>query len=67
MKEIIRCLLPEQPEDSASEILAQLKDTVTPVRNWISKMLTELHPGAAREAQANIAPEASRTVYTGLI
>ena len=65
MKEIIRCLLPEQPEDSASEILAQLKETVTPVRNWISRMLAELDPRAAREAQAGIAPEASRTVYTG--
>ncbi len=67
IQEIIRCLLPELPEGSAGELLARLQETVTPVRNWISKMLTELHPGAFREAQSGIAPEAAKSVYTGLI
>ena len=67
MKEIIRCLLPESPEDSASEILAGLKETVTPVRNWISRMLTELHPRAGREAQTGVETAVLRTVYTGMI
>jgi putative nucleotidyltransferase with HDIG domain len=64
MKEIIRCLLPEAPADSASEILAALKETVSPVRNWISKMLAELHPKTNREISTSPL-EASQTIYTG--
>ena len=67
MKEIIRRLLPELPEESASEILAELKQTVTPVRNRISSMLAELHPRAGRETQAGIETAVLRTVYTGII
>jgi hypothetical protein len=71
MKEIIRCLLPEAPEDSAGEILASLKETVGPVRNWISKMLAELHPRtdskAGREGSSGNTPEPARAVYTGLL
>ncbi|MBF8305612.1 MAG: hypothetical protein HW398_800 [Acidobacteria bacterium] len=45
MKAIIRGLLPELPDGSDSEILAATKETVAPVRNWISGMLVELQPG----------------------
>ena len=67
MKEIIRCLLPELPEDSASEVLAELKQNVTPVRNWISRMLAELNPQAGRLNQSGAEQTGLRTVYTGVI
>ena len=67
MKEIIRCLLPEVPEDGVSEILAGLKQPVTPVRNWISRMLAELQPRAGREAQSGVETAVLRTVYTRMI
>jgi len=44
MKAIIRGLLPELPDGRDSEVLALLKGTVAPVRNWISRMLVELQP-----------------------
>jgi len=50
MKEIVRCLLPELPERSASELLATMKETIAPVRNWISGMLVELQPAGTRTA-----------------
>jgi putative nucleotidyltransferase with HDIG domain len=56
MTEIIRCLLPEAPGGSESEILCQLTETVSPVRNWISKMLAELHPNAGREPSSHYSP-----------
>ena len=46
MKAIIRGLLPELPDGRDSEVLALLKGTVAPVRNWISRMLVELQPVA---------------------
>jgi putative nucleotidyltransferase with HDIG domain len=67
MKEIIRCLLRELPEESVNEVLAGLKETVTPVRNWISRMLAELNPRAGRETQAAAEPDVLRTVYTAMI
>jgi putative nucleotidyltransferase with HDIG domain len=67
MKEIIRCLLPELPENSASEILALLTQTVTPVRNWISRMLAELNPRASRQGQQGVEKAVLRTVYTAMI
>jgi putative nucleotidyltransferase with HDIG domain len=54
MKEIIRCLLPEAAEGSASEILGELNQTVRPVRNRISMMLAELNPRTGSEAQAGV-------------
>ena len=46
MKAIIRGLLPELPDGSDSALLAATKETVAPVRNWISGMLVELQPSA---------------------
>ena len=49
MEEIVRCLLPELPAGSASELLTGMETTIVPTRNWISGMLVELQPAAPRE------------------
>lgn len=55
MKEIVRCLLPELPERSASELLATMKEAITPVRNWISGMLVELQTAVTRTVPESLA------------
>ena len=65
MKEIIRCLLPELPEGSASELLAGMKETIAPVRNWISGMLVELQPAAKQEIPGRSAGYQANTVSAG--
>lgn len=67
MKEIVRCLLPELPEGSASELLARMKETIAPVRNWISGMLVELQPAIARESPGGLAGYPAKPVLAGRI
>lgn len=67
MKEIVRCLLPELPAGSASELLATMKETLAPVRNWISGMLVELQPARTRESQERFAGYPAKPVLAGRV
>ena len=67
MQEIVRCLLPELPEGSASELLARMKETIAPVRNWISGMLVELQPAGTMDAPLSSIGNRARAACHGCV
>ena len=67
MQEIVRCLLPELPEGSASELLARMNESIAPVRNWISGMLVELQPAMTRESPGSLVASPAKAACAGRI